>query len=327
VVFPIIFAVVALIGTVLAARTARQEIVVLVAAVLGGSLAVLVIRPNASGIAGVFVRYLLPTFLLASLAVGVAAASAWRAAATRARRGLVFGGILVLLAALIALGPLPRLLGTANSFTKHPTFAYDYARHDRERARPDPLAPAEGPGIHRLELQPFYAELAREPGDAPVIEYPFLLGEDANLLYFAQQVHGRPVLAGYYHSGALDRDVFGIAVGERSPSERRPPSPGYIMNGMMVDHVFGRPESDGRIRLRTVVDIADPDAVAKSKAQYLILHWNPLREFFHIGPAWGRSEFVARIRERLSARYGRPRFENDAIVVFRLSDTAVTRRP
>jgi hypothetical protein len=91
---------------------------------------------------------------------------------------------------------------------------------------------------------------------------------------------------------------------------------------MMIDHVLGRPErveNGDRIRFRTVVDIADFEAVSKSRAQYLILHWNPLREFFHIGPEWGRSWFVARIRERLVARYGAPAFENGAICVFRVN--------
>ena len=311
--------VIVLLGVWLAARIAPPALLVLGAAAGGGALAVLAARPNAGGVAGVFVRYLLPAFLLASLAIGVAIQTAVRAATTRRRRGLLVGLALGLAAALYAFGPLPRLRGTTNSFTKHPAFAYDYAEPDPDRARPDPLDPASSPVLRRSELQPFYAELARESGDAPVIEYPFLLGEDANLLYFPQQTHGRPVLAGYYRSGALDRDVFGIAVGERSPTEHRPPSPGYITNAMMVDHVLGRPESDDRIHFRTVIDISDPVAVSNSRAEYLILHWNPLREFFRIGPEWGRSQFVDQIRQRLITRYGRPLVDNGSICVFRLT--------
>ena len=315
----VIYWVLAVTGVVLAARSARQEMVVLGAAAAGCLFAVLLTRPNAGGVAGVFVRYLLPVFLLASLAIGVAIQSAVRAAATRASQRLLVGAAIGLGVALFALGPLPRLHDASNSFTKHPTFQFDYGEHDPDRARPDPLDPGAPAGLHRAELQPFYAQLSREAGTAPVIEYPFVLGEDANVLYFAQQVHARPVLAGYYRSGALDQDVFGIAVGPRASTDRRPPSPGYITSGMMVDHVLGRPESDGRIHLRTVVDIADPDAVFRSQAQYLILHWNPLREFFHIGPAWGRSRFVDRIRKQLLDRYGAPAFENGSICVFRLT--------
>ncbi len=315
------YAAIVLTGFVLAARRARQDVLVLGAAVAGALFAVLAARPNASGVAGVFVRYLLPAFLLASLAVGLAAEAAVRAVRTRARRGLLLVAMAALLAVLFVAGPLPGLYGATNSFTRHPTFAFDYATHDTDRPRPDPLAPGEAQVLRRSDLQPFYFELAREGGHAPVIEYPFVLGEDANLLYFAQQVHGRPVLAGYYRSGALDPDIFGIAVAGRSSFDHRPPSPGYITNGLMVDHVLGRAESQanrGRIRFRTVVDLADPKAVAGSEAEYLILHWNPLREFFHIGPEWGKSWFVARIREQLAERYGSPVLENAAICVFRV---------
>ena len=310
--------VVALVGVVLAARVARQEMLILGAAVAGSLFLLLVARPNASGIAGVCVRYLLPAFMLASLAIGVAVGTAVHVARTRAGQRGLLGTTLCLLTALVAFGPLPRLYGRTNSFTKHTAFQFDYAEHDPERARPDPLEPDVAAGLPRSELQPFYAALSKKPGVAPVIEYPFVLGEDANLLYFAQQVHGRPVLAGYYRSGALDVDTFGLAVASRSALDLRPPSPGYIMSGMTVDHVLGRPQRDARIRFRTVVDIADAEAMSRSGAEYLILHWNQLREFFHIGPESGRSWFVARIRRQLTARYGAPAFENQSLCVFRL---------
>jgi len=311
------YAVVALAGVGLAARTARQEILVLGAAVAGSLLLIFVAHPNASGIAGVFVRYLLPVFLLASLAIGVAVQTAVHAARTRARQCWLLGTTLCLLTAFVAFGPLPRLYGTTNSFTKHPAFQFDYAEHDPERALPDPLDPNVAAGLTRSELQPFYSALSQEPGRAPVIEYPFELGEDGNLLYFAQQVHGRPVVAGYYRSGALDVDTFGLAVASRSSLDLRPPSPGYITNGMTIDHVLGRPQNDQHIRFHTVVDIADREAVSRSGAEYILLHWNPLWEFFHIGPEWGKSWFVAHIRRQLTARYGAPVFENPSICVFR----------
>jgi len=314
----VVYLLVVVAGLVFAARTARQELVVLGAAFAGGLFAVLGTHPNLAGVAGVLVRYILPGFLLASLAVGVAVETAMRAATTPARRTLLVAAALLLGVGLFVLGPLPHLYGTVNSFTKHPAFQFDYAQHDPELARPDPLEAHARPGIPRSELQPFYAELARQPGNAPVIEYPFVLGEDANLLYFAQQVHGRPVLAGYFHSGAQDRDVFGMAVGEHAASALRAPSPGYITSGMTIDHVLGRPESDGRIRLRNVVDIDDAGAVSSSRAQYLILHWNLLREFFAVGPQRARSFFVHQIRRRLIERYGSPSFENDLLCVFTL---------
>ena len=313
------YVVVALVGIGLAVRMARQELLILSAAVAGSLFMVLVARPNFSGVAGVFVRYLLPVFLLASLAIGVAVETAMRVSSTRTRWRVLLATVLCLLTALLVFGPLPRLYGATNSFTKHPVFQFDYAEYDPDRARLDPLVPNLEGRLRRSELQPFYSALSRETGHAPVIEYPFVVGENANLLYFAQQVHGRPVLAGYFRSDALDEDIFGLATADRSSAVQRPPSPGYIMSGMMVDHVLGRPQNDSRIRFHTVIDIADPKAVSRSGAEYLILHWNPLREFLHSGPEWVQSWFVARIRGQLAARYGAPAFENAVISVFRVN--------
>ena len=313
---------VVLAGIGLAARRAPQAVLVWLAATGGGLLAVLVTHPNMSGVAGVFVRYLLPAFLLATMAIGVAVETALRASSTRTRQRLLLGTALSFLAALWAFGPLPRLYGATNSFTKHPAFQFDYAEHDPDLARPDPLEWNLADRLSRADLQPFYAALSRQTGDAPVIEYPFILGENANLLYFAQQVHGRPVLAGYYRSGALDADTFGLAAASRSPVDVRPPSPGYIMGGMIVDHVLGRPENDCRVRFHTAIDIADPDEVRKSRAEYLILHWNLLHELYALGPSGVRSWFVHGIRSQLVARYGAPIVENESIVVFRLSGGA-----
>jgi hypothetical protein len=142
-----------------------------------------------------------------------------------------------------------------------------------------------------------------------------LLGEDANLFYFAQQVHRRPVLAGYRHSGATDKDVFGFAVSGAPSGQVRPPSSGFITNAMMVDHVLGRrPDNPG---LHTLVDIDDPQALAQSDAEYLVLHWNLLREFFRVGPQWAKSGFVADARARLVGLYGAPLIDNEVITVFR----------
>jgi hypothetical protein len=226
---------------------------------------------------------------------------------------------LAALALCYFLGPLPRIHGQGGSFTKHPAYQATYAEPEPERALPDPLDDGTSKVVERAQPQPFYFALARASGRAPIIEYPFLLGEDVNLLYFPQQLHGRPVLAGYYRSGAGDQDLFGMAVSPRRSALPAPPSPGFIMNAMMVDHVLGRPESDARVRFHTVVDILDPVAVERSGAEFLVLHANLLREFFNIGPEGARSEFTLGIRGRLFARYGLPVFENELITVLRVS--------
>jgi hypothetical protein len=139
--------VLALAGVGLAARRLPQDLTVWAAAVGGGLLAVLVARPNSGEVAGVFVRYLMPAFLLASLAIGVAVETALRIASTRIPQRLLLGTALTLLAALLALGPLPRLVGATNSFTKHPAFQFDYADDDPDQARRDPRTAERNSGV------------------------------------------------------------------------------------------------------------------------------------------------------------------------------------
>ncbi len=306
------------VGVRLAARRAREEVIVLLAAIVGGLLSVLAARPNLAGVGLVLARYLLPGFLLVSLALGVVAQAMIRGAPTTVGRNLRFGGVFAVLALLYVLGPLPRIHGQVNSFTKHPAFQASYGEPDPTRALPDPLDDGSTKPVERARLQPFYGALARTFGRAPIIEYPFLLGEDVNLLYFAQQLHGRPVLAGTYASGAGERDVFGIAVSPRRPGEPAPPSPGFVTNAMMIDHVLARGEKDPRVRFRTVVDILDPVAVERSGAEFLVLHGNLLRELFELGPEGMGSEFVLRIERQLADRYGMPVFENELVTVLRL---------
>jgi hypothetical protein len=83
---------------------------------------------------------------------------------------------------------------------------------------------------------------------------------------------------------------------------------------MMVDHVLGRRAHNPG--LRTAVDLDDANALAQSDAEYLVLHWNLLREFFRVGPDWAKSGFVAQARARLGESYGPPVVDNDVITVF-----------
>lgn len=307
------------VGLRFALRKSREDVLVLGAALLGGLGMVLVARPNLAGVGFVLARYQLPAFLLASLAAAAATHALVRGAATTVGRNLRLGGVCMVVALLYFLGPLPRIHGQVNSFTKHPAFQASYAEPAPERPLSDPLDDGRSQALSRAQLQPIYHALARVPGTAPIIEYPFLLGEDANLLYFAQQLHGRPVLAGYYRSGVGPGDLFGMATGPRRPDQIPPPSPGFITNAMILDHVLGHAERDGRVRFRTVVDILDPAAVERSGAELIVLHANLLQEFFAIGPAGARSELALGIRQILFARYGMPVFENELVTVLRIA--------
>jgi hypothetical protein len=73
------------------------------------------------------------------------------------------------------------------------------------------------PGLRRWGL-------ARAGGHAPIIEYPFTIGQDTNRFYFTQLLHRRPVRAGYYASGAGRFDLYWATTPPSSTTNASPSS-------------------------------------------------------------------------------------------------------
>jgi hypothetical protein len=309
------------IGLLLAAKQAPRELMILGSAAAASVTAVLVTHPIQSEVGAIFARYSLPIFLLPAFAIGVAGQTLAALVKARYLQKCVWVTILFGLAvALYFSGPLPFVQAGRTSFTKHPVFQYDYSQFGTARSCPDPVEDTLQP-LFRSQLHPFYARVAREGGNAPIIEYPFVIGEDYNRLYFAQLLHHRPVLAGYYESGASWKDGFGLAL-DGSPGLSQQPSRGYLLSDMTIDHVLGHGPPRRGIRFKTVVDISDPRAVRASQAQYLLLHWNLAREFLFLEVVSQHGanprSFVAQIRERLVAGVGKPIVDDEVLTVFQV---------
>ena len=130
------------------------------------------------------------------------------------------------------------------------------------------------------------------------------------------------VLAGYYPSGASWTDYYGLALNPLAGSTSTPPPPsrGYILSVLTVDHVLGRAQRLGGVRFSTVVDLSDPAALEHSGAEYVLLHWDLVREQF--GVRVERPEhaeaFVARLRAHLAASLGEPVLEDRVVSVFKV---------
>lgn len=308
-------------GLVLAAKQAPRELLILGSAAAASVTAVLLIHPIQGEVGAIFARYSLPLFLLPAFAIGVAGQTLAGLVRAQYLQKTVWVTILFGLAvAFYFSGPLPFVQVGTTSFTRHPVFQYDYSQFSTARSRPDPVEDSLQP-LFRSQLHPFYARVAREGGSAPVIEYPFVIGEDYNRLYFAQLLHDRPVLAGYYESGASWKDGFGLALDD-SPERSEQPSWGYLLSDMTIDHVLGQGPPRRGIRFKTVVDVSDPRAVRASQAQYVLLHWNLAREFLflevvsHHGT--NPKKFVAQARERLVAAFGKPIVDDEVLTVFQV---------
>jgi hypothetical protein len=297
-----------------AAKKVPAELVILGASALGPVVAELALRAPFGQLPAVFARYALPLFVVFPLAAGLC----FERLASRAGRAPSSAAAVALAAGLFAAGPLPPLYGRTNNFTKHPAYQFDYQPVGKSGLKA--IIQKTPRTIMSGEEHAFYRRLATEPGGAAIIEYPFLLGGDSNGLYFYQQLHGRPVLAGYYHSGVGRRDRWGFPYGARPEAEglRRPPSPGYISGDMTVDHVLGRVDVDPRIHLKTTVDVADPIALSHSGARYLVLHVNLLAELFPGSGDKGRSVLVDDLARGLAPRLGAPIVADQTLTVFDL---------
>ena len=307
-------------GCVVLARRMPRELSIVGAAALGAVLPTLIGHPLEAEIGAIFARYTLPLFLLWPMALG--AATQWlleQVHARTLRRVGALTGLAALAAALYYSGPLPLVFTDHASFTKQPVFQHQYGDVTRARTLPDPVFGDRRP-LFRGQLHPFYEHLAKQPSGTAIIEYPFAIGHNSNRLYFAQMIHRQPVLAGYYASGAGWFDRYGLALKKAhqtlSPVERD----GFLMTDMTIDHALGPLAERSGIRFRTVVDLADTRAIRASGAAYVVLHWNPLREFHRVkldaasGEARGR--FVATLRDRLLAELGRPLLEDGVLTVF-----------
>jgi hypothetical protein len=312
----------ALLGLFLAAREVPRELAVLASAAVASIATVLIAHPLQSEVGAIFARYSLPVFLLTPLAM--AAAGQWMLGligTPALRRFAGVAGLVGLTVALYFSGPLPFVFIGDASFTKHPAFQYGYSDFSAARSLPDPMW-EQFPPISRAQLHPFYATLGREGGGAPLIEYPFPIGQDTNRFYFAQMLHRRPVLAGYYASGAGWFDRFGLSLADPLSPGSTESFPGVLMSDMTIDHALGHVSHPAGIRFRTVIDISDVNAIRASGAEYLVLHWNLPREFLflEVSSRLGRTRgrFVARIRDRLLADLGNPIVNDESLTVFKL---------
>jgi len=163
--------------------------------------------------------------------------------------------------ALFAWGPLPATWDRPNNFTNHHEFQETYTPIDWHWSHVSEIHPGFGTLVSRDEVPPFYERLAREPGQAAIIEYPMMLGDHFNSLYFYQHVHRKPVIVGY--APVLPYDD--------------PGSRGFIVSDMIVDEVLGRVHDPRRLKFRNMVDITNAGAVERSGARYLVLHRPPPR--------------------------------------------------
>jgi hypothetical protein len=268
------------------------------------ALALMLSRPDAGQSAIVVARYCMP---LVPVSILLAGCGIWATLEALAKRVVMkpvletgLAGAFVV--AFAAAGPLPQCYVRPNSFTSHGAFQHRYAPIDWRASFTSDITPPNftlRTTIRVEEVSPFYGELARNPGERPIVEYPMLIGDHFNPLYYYQHFHRRRVLVGYTANIVSLRGL----------------SAGNLYGNTCVDQVMSFIRDPSRVRFRNLVAMDDLAAMRRDKAEYVILH----KQFEAELPAVVVSPpDLERLLREYRQSLGTPAYEDDYIVAFRL---------
>jgi hypothetical protein len=226
-----------------------------------------------SHMAGTFARYILVSqpillFLLAYGAISLVRIAA-RSHAQRAAWAAMLSLSLAYLAATPAIAQVARL----GPWYGHQDYHWDYRYrwNVSKRSLPDYAPPAFYLGLGKLP-----------PGDAPIIEAPFVYEAPFNPLDVYATYHHQPEKLGVLRGLC----VQGAPMGTTAPRDRR-------------------------FRFRMFVSLEDTDAVRNSPARFIVLHRQ-----FPMRPPFPQYDAC---RDALAMRYGAPALEDSRVAVFDLA--------
>ncbi len=268
------------------------------------ALALVISRPESAQSAIVLARYCIPLVPVSLLLASCGVQFVLETIATRARLQPVLQTTIsfACVAALAAAGPLPQCYFSPNSFTSHGAYQHRYGLIDWRRSFYSDLTPAGFSLVTTIradEVSPFYRMLGEQHGQRPIVEYPMLIGDHFNPLYYYQYFHRRPVLVGYASDVTLSR---GLAAGN-------------IFGNTYIDQVLTLVRDPARLKFHNLVSMDDLQDMRRRGAEYVILH-----KVFEAQLSAVASTPPDLERLWLSYRktLGAPAYEDDHIAVFRL---------
>jgi hypothetical protein len=268
------------------------------------ALALMISRPESAQSAIVLARYCMPlvpvSILLAACGMIAAVEAIGRRIQMKPELQEVTGYGCVL--ALAATGPLPQTYVSPNSFTSHGAYQHRYGLIDWRQSFHSDIEPPGFPlrtFIRVNEVCRFYAELAEHPSEKPIIEYPMLIGDAFNPLYYYQHFHHRRVLVGY--TTGLIRKV-GLAAGN-------------IYGNTYIDQVLGLIGDPAQVRFRNLVSMDDLAAMRGSGAEYVIVHKFYEADLPGVAPPPSELE---RLLETYRKTLGAAVYEDERVVAFKL---------
>jgi hypothetical protein len=268
------------------------------------ALALVLSRPDSAQSAILLTRYCIPLVPVSLLLVACGIQAALEAIAAHAtlRPALQTLTAFACVAALVLAGPLPQCYVAPNGFTSHGAYQHRYGHIDWHRSFYSDFTPAGFPLITTIrvdEVSPFYRLLAEHPDSHPIVEYPMLIGDHFNPLYYYQHFHRRPVLVGYTTDMTLSR---GLAQGN-------------IFGNTYIDQILSLVSDPSRLRFRNLVAMDDLAAMRVRDVEYIVLHKRFEAQLPEVALPLPDLE---RLWHEYQKTLGAPFYEDAHIAVFRL---------
>ena len=204
--------------------------------------------------------------------------------------------------ALVLAGPLPQIFAAPNNFTNHGAYQQRYTPIDWSHSfYSDFVAPEINlsTAIRAGDVSQFYKNLGNSSDSHPIVEYPMMIGDHCNPLYYYQYFHRRPVLVGY------ETDVN--ALGSLTA--------GNVYGNNYIDHVLSLVQDLSRLRFRNLVSMEDLSAMRARGAGYIVLHMSYESQLSQIAPPLPD---LRRLYQEYSQKLGPPVYQDTHIVVFHL---------
>jgi len=197
---------------------------------------------------------------------------------------------------------LAQCYSVPNNFTSHGAYQYQYASINWRHSFDSDLRPADfklTTSVRWDELSPFYAWLAKHPGDRPVVEYPMMIGDQFNVLYYYQHFHHRPVMIGY---------KVGVPLTAGMPE-------GTVYGNTYVDQVLDLVEDQNRLEFQNIVRLDNVAKMRDSNVEFVILHKRFEAQLYELASPILNSE---RLCDGYRSLLGQPAYEDEQVVVFKL---------
>lgn len=268
------------------------------------ALALVLSRPDSAQSAIVVTRYCIPMVPISLLLVACGLQSIFEFIASRTSLRPALQTVLAIgyIAAVAFAGPLPQTYVTPNNFTSHGAFQHRYGLIDWSRSFYSDLTPADftvDTVVRAEEVSPFYTELGKSPSSRPIVEWPMLIGDHFNPLYYYQHFHRRSVVVGY---------VSDVNLGEGLAA-------GSVYGDTYVDQVMTLVPNKSQLKFRTFISMDDLAGMRARNVQYIVIH---KRFEAQLSDVLMPLPDIHRLREEYAVKIGPPFYEDAHIVVFRL---------